>query len=280
MSKKIKTTIFKDSVKDLGSGDSFYIADFLSKEEADDLQKSLMNEIEWDSFNIKGSPVPRLISVQGELEDNGTQPLYRHPVDSHPKLKQWCLSADIIKQKAEKVIGESLNHALIQLYRDGKDFISDHSDKTLDIKHNTHIVNVSLGETRLLVLKSKDKTHSQEIQLAHGSLYVLGWKTNMEYKHGIRRNADPQITLQPRISLTMRNIATYVREDGKLFGQGAIHKTEKELDENSHKHEEIDMEEDGSEMLKLFGQMNKQTNEETFISKRGFASLNYTDNIE
>lgn len=273
MSRKIKTEFYNESVKNLGSGDSYLIKDFLTKEESDVYQKNLMNEIEWGSFNIKGNAVPRLVSVQGELQGNGTYPIYRHPVDDHIILKTWCPTAEKIKLLAEKATGQTLNHSLIQLYRDGKDFISDHSDKTLDITHNTDIVTVSVGETRVLVLKSKDKDHIQEIELTHGSLYVLGWRTNMEYLHGIRRNADPQVTLQPRISLTLRNIATFIRRDGKMFGQGAICKKEEDLDKEVVKIKEL--KEDATNMLKLFSQMNKKKDTETFKSNIGFSSLTY-----
>jgi hypothetical protein len=285
---KQKKEHYKESISGLGSGDSYYISDFFTKNEADRLYEKLDNEITWESFDIKGSPVPRQISVHATItsEVRGGYrlffflfvliffylvisnikilivfesivlivlffvvytekiPIYRHPVDFHPTTNEWCDSAKKIKQSVELSIFQELNHALIQKYRDGTDFIGDHTDKTVDIKHNTVIANVSLGETRLLVLKSKDKKIIQEIELAHGSLYVLGWNTNRLFTHGIRRNADPRADLKPRISLTMRNIATY-EKNGVLIGQGANVKEE--------------------ELLGIFRNMNKQTDEKYFI---------------
>lgn len=52
-----------------------------------------------------------------------------------------------------------MNHVLIQLYRNGKDGISEHSDKTIDVVRGSNIVNVSLGAQRFMTLRlKKDKT--------------------------------------------------------------------------------------------------------------------------
>lgn len=288
--RKPKKKKFVDTTFNLGSGDSYYIKDFFNQNDACRLFDELSNEINWENFDIKGSPVPRLISVQAEMpkeslgefsnylfcilsviflisnnyimnnyltlpvlflivylsiQSNMTHqliPIYRHPVDYHPTTIYFCPPAWEIKTKIETLIDQKLNHALIQLYRDGKDFIGDHSDKTIDIRYKSVIANVSLGETRTLVLKKKDKSEIQEIELEHGSLYVLGWNTNREYTHGIRRNADPRAGLKPRISLTFRDIATFQKGD-ELIGQGAKIK---------------------GDLLPYFHEMNKQTDEKYF----------------
>merc|ERR1712113_310178 len=93
---------------------------------------------------------------------------------------------------------------------DGTDSISPHTDKTIDIKHGRSIVNVSLGCTRRLILSSKDGTRRQEIQLPSGSLYALGWHTNIEWMHSVPQ--EPQTwssSIPARVSQTLRNIATF-----------------------------------------------------------------------
>lgn len=223
-------------INDLGSGDSYIIPNFFTKEESDRLFDQSFAETNWETFTIKKGVVPRLISVQADINGD-TCPLYRHPVDFHPKTIPWTIPSKIIKDYLEEMTDSKYNHALVQLYSDGKAFISPHSDKTLDIKHGTSIANVSLGETRTLILKSKDKTKKQEIKLLSGSLYVLGWKTNSEWIHSIQRNGDPGINVEPRISLTFRNIATHMitipvicgYNIQEIYGQGAIHKTPNDI---------------------------------------------------
>jgi len=78
----------------------------------------------------------------------------------------------------------------------------------------------------------------QRVALMHNSLFVLGWETNLKWTHEIRRDrrrmelrrADEQREGGHRISLTFRNVATFMRPDGRAFGQGAVHKSEAELD--------------------------------------------------
>jgi len=54
-------------------------------------------------------------------------------------------------------IGYVLNHALIQKYKHGKDNIGEHSDKTIDIDRESSIINFSVGATRTMQLKKKEK---------------------------------------------------------------------------------------------------------------------------
>ena len=68
----------------------------------------------------------------------------------------------------------------MQYYRDGSDYISEHTDKTLDIKINTSIINFSLGATRKMQLKHKKKDFKtnerkkQNIYMVHNSMFELG----------------------------------------------------------------------------------------------------------
>lgn len=48
----------------------------------------------------------------------------------------------------EDALQHPVNHVLIQYYRSGNDYISEHSDKTIDVVRDSKIVNVSLGAER------------------------------------------------------------------------------------------------------------------------------------
>lgn len=84
-------------------------------------------------MNHKGSQVPRLISIQGDLGPDGEQPLYRHPADEQPELVSWTPMALASRDIVAERVGQPFNHALIQKYRSGRDNIGEHADKTLDI---------------------------------------------------------------------------------------------------------------------------------------------------
>ena len=193
--------------------------------------EELKKEINFQEMYSQGSPVPRLISIQGIYDK--LKPLYRHPVDSQPEIEQMTPIVKKICEILSIKCDEQFNHVLIQLYRDGNDYIGEHADKTLDIKINTDIVNYSIGATREMRLRKKKTNDNREretikIKLTHNSLFVLGWETNRKWLHSIHQDKRPQFEKTEdelfnsgeRISFTFRNIATFIDSDGKIIGQG------------------------------------------------------------
>lgn len=194
---------------------------------------SLKKEIQFKEMYSQGSPVPRLISIQGIYKE--TKPLYRHPADSQPEIEQMTPIVKHICDVLSLKCDQQFNHVLIQLYRDGNDYIGEHADKTLDIKKDTHIVNYSIGATREMRLRKK-KTSGEnkereniKIKLTHNSLFVLGWETNKRWLHSIHQDKRPKFEKTEdelfnsgeRISFTFRSIATFIDSDGKITGQGS-----------------------------------------------------------
>ena len=96
----------------------------------------------------QGGDVPRLVSVQGEIGEDGSIPIYRHPADESPPLLPFTPAVSLIRSEVERRLGHKVNHCLIQFYRNGTDYISEHSDKTLDIAPDSFIANVSLGASK------------------------------------------------------------------------------------------------------------------------------------
>jgi alkylated DNA repair dioxygenase AlkB len=190
------------------------------------------NEQSWHVMNNKGSPVPRLVSTQGSITGD-LEPIYRHSSNEKPTLSTWSPFVHDMRKVVIERIEIDFNHALIQLYRNGRDNISDHSDKTLDITRGTPICTLSLGAKRTLTLRSKCKDTEkivEKIPLPHNSLFVLGSDTNRMYRHNIKedKRADNLKSTEElfcegqRISLTFRSIATfYNKKTCTLYGQGA-----------------------------------------------------------
>ena len=270
-----------------GSDDSFLLLEIFPEETADKYFSQLRDEIVWNEMKQKGGRVPRDISIQGTLEtinDDEYEPLYRHPADEQPVLTSWTPTARLIKEKIEEILQQKLNHALIQFYRNGKDFIGEHSDKTLDVLRGSNIVNYSLGAARTMILKHKTIAGlKQRFKLPHNSLFILGWKTNREWFHSIRqdnradrdKDSDELAFSSQRISLTLRTIATFRnRRTDQMFGQGARCKT---LDDLSSIKEQIDTQQDEQMMLNAFSAENKQSSEFDWDQNygRGFDALNF-----
>lgn len=113
----------------IGTGDSRIVHNVLSSPLSEDAFALLKDEIDWQTMHHRGGKVPRLVAVQGEIGDDDGVPVYRHPADESPPLQEFSPTLEAIRKEVEKAVGQPLNHALIQLYRGGKDNISEHSDK-------------------------------------------------------------------------------------------------------------------------------------------------------
>ncbi|KAK9494979.1 hypothetical protein V1508DRAFT_430720 [Lipomyces doorenjongii] len=235
--------------------DSYIIYDFIPPETSDDLFCELLNnEIKWGTMYHHGGPVPRLVCIQSQPDDAGWTPLYRHPTDPDTSSltisPQFSKSVNFISNRIQLQVKHQLNHVLIQLYRNGEDFISEHADKTVDIVPGSKIVNFSLGAERTMVLREKKGRRkdyatkaspvsrtSQRVGLKHGSVLVMGLCTNKCWTHGIKpdkrplahKTAEQKKFDGVRISLTFRHIGTFVYPDIHrplcLYGVGASKKS-------------------------------------------------------
>ncbi|CAF4026819.1 unnamed protein product, partial [Rotaria sp. Silwood1] len=206
--------------------------------------------------------------------------------DEQPELVSWTPTALKIKERIEEVIEQKLNHALIQYYRNGKDYIGEHSDITLDISIGSNIVNYSLGAARTMILKHKTQNSlKQRFKLPHNSLFIMGWKTNREWFHSIKqdkrldmdKDSDELAFSSQRISLTLRTIATFRnRRTGQLYGQGAKNKTVKQISEHTSN------ESDEQDMLMAFTAENQQSSDFDWnhYYGNGFDALNFKDKLK
>jgi hypothetical protein len=248
--------------------DSCLIPNFIPNESINFEQ--IKSSIKWSSLNHNGNLIPRLIAVQVKIKENGLIPIYRHPIDKHPESYEFDEFVQKIESMLHNKFGIDFNHVLIQLYRNGYDFIGEHCDKTLDIVPNTPIINFTIGATRFLTLKHKSNDFKQYIGLEHNSLFVLGPHTNKHFLHLIKqdkrpyanKNSDELLFNEERISFTFRSIGTWINPvDSKLVGQGAPANT-------------IDYYDDSIEMVTAFGQENRliHFDSKTFYGK-GFFSI-------
>ncbi|KAL8713782.1 MAG: hypothetical protein Q9220_002309 [cf. Caloplaca sp. 1 TL-2023] len=231
----------------MGAGDSRIVHDVLDPDLAKGAFGELKSEIKWQTMSHRSGHVPRLVAVQGEIGKDGGVPIYRHPADESPPLLPFTSCVERIRKQLEKSLKQSFNHALIQLYRDGNDNISEHSDKTLDISRTSTIVNMSIGAQRVMTLRTKKSKRTsgvdspnpsrqtQRIPMPHNSVFVLGQETNMQWLHGVRadkrpiqqRSDEEKSFGGERISITFRQISTFTdRAKRKIWGQGARKKSQ------------------------------------------------------
>lgn len=211
----------------------------------------LVESTDWAEVTHKGGAVPRRLAVQGHIEEDGRRPIYRHPLDKCPEMTPFTGLVDSIRRAVIDVINTynhgppiTFNHALIQLYRSGEDYISEHADKTIDVARGSVIANFSIGSKRTMILRDKTKKmnvkdeHPEQprevhrVPLKSNSVFVLGLNTNRCFLHEIkrdRRRVEEKDEEErgdkfegARISITFRDIATFQSSDGQILtGQGA-----------------------------------------------------------
>ncbi|KAF2844762.1 hypothetical protein T440DRAFT_409520 [Plenodomus tracheiphilus IPT5] len=290
----------------IGEGDSHIIYDLFpldlhhptdpSKLFRDVIFARLYNEIQWQKMLHQQGEVPRLVCCQGAFGDDGSMPVYRHPSDQTLPLLHFSPNVHFVRKQAEKVVGHPLNHVLIQLYRSGNDYISEHSDKTLDIVAGSSIANVSFGAQRTMRLRTKrtpstttttntphtnlteptQERTTQRIPLLHNSLFTLGPLTNATYLHGImpdkRLPSDRSTAEQDyngmRISLTFRHIGTFIdASETIIWGRGATAKEQRDAADV------INGDDEESEMLvRAFGKENAGQGKESWEDWYGAGS--------
>jgi hypothetical protein len=162
-----------------GEQDSRIIFDAVSPNDLLIDFEEIKNEIAWCNMYNRGIPVSRLIAIQGHIED-GWEPLYRHPADEQPEIVPFTPIVNNLRKYLSTKLGQNLNHVLIQYYRDGKDNIGEHADKTLDIEKNTLIINYSIGATRIMTLRKKKETLPSSSSVCSEPSMIAGVATTID----------------------------------------------------------------------------------------------------
>ena len=197
---KIMTLPSGESMPD---GEVIIYQNFFEEPESDRFFKELQNSLNWqqDKIRIFGKEVdlPRLTAWYG---DEGKSYKYSG-ITMNPN--PWIPVLLSIKKKIEKVVELDFNSVLANLYRDGKDYVSWHSDDEKELGNNPIIASVSFGATRRFQLrhKSNKDLDTVEISLTHGSLLIMTGSTQHFWKHQVPKTSK---ILTERINLTFRVI--------------------------------------------------------------------------
>ncbi len=115
----------------------------------------------------------------------------------------WTPELLHIRKVLEERFDVGLNSVLANWYRDGHDKMGWHADDEPQMCENTSIISVSLGVSRKMQFKPKDKNNRDrlEIILGHGDVLVMHPPTQERLKHCIP--AMKKVT-SGRVNLTFR----------------------------------------------------------------------------
>lgn len=183
------------------NGEVLFLPNLFSKLESDTFLEKLKNEVEWkqESMNMYGKKVlfPRLTAWYGDVDRSYSF----SGITLNPHM--WTEDLLTIKGKIESLAETVFNSVLLNLYRDGNDSISWHTDAEKELGVNPVIASVNFGATRKFQLRHNNTKEKIEIDLTHGSLLVMKGELQHFWQHQVPKTSK---SVGKRINLTFRVI--------------------------------------------------------------------------
>lgn len=183
------------------NGAYYYQEGFFPKKYADALLERFINNIEWkqESMNMYGKEVkfPRLTAWYGDND----KPYSFSGITLQPK--SWTKELLYVKEQIEPISGVEFNSVLLNLYRDGNDSISWHTDAEKELGENPVIASVNFGDTRTFQLKHMATGERISMELSNGSVLIMKGELQHYWKHQVPKTKKQK---QTRINLTFRVI--------------------------------------------------------------------------
>ena len=198
--------LFSDSnnefeIIQIQDGEYIYVPNFFSKDESDLYFKMLLNEINWKQqvINMYGKSInfPRLTAWYGDND----KPYSFSGIILEPE--SWIQPLFEIKQLIETKYSTVFNSVLLNLYRNGNDSISWHTDAEKELGRNPIIASVNFGATRKFQLRHNVTNDKVELNLSHGSLLIMQGELQHNWQHQVPKTKQ---LVKERINLTFRFI--------------------------------------------------------------------------
>jgi alkylated DNA repair dioxygenase AlkB len=192
-----------DDLKNLLPKDGIvnYLGKLLTHQDANRYFDCLMNTVEWknDQAIIFGKQIitKRKVAWYGDRDFEYTYS------NITKRALPWTTELLELKSIIEEKTGEKFNSCLLNLYHNGDEGMSWHSDAEKDLKKDGAIGSLSFGAERKFAFKHKDTKDTISLILEHGSLLVMKGTTQTNWLH--RLPPTKRIT-KPRVNLTFRTI--------------------------------------------------------------------------
>jgi alkylated DNA repair dioxygenase AlkB len=183
------------------NGEYIYAPSFFNVSKADYYFKKLKSEIDWKQEEMimygKRLKFPRLTAWYG---DNDRSYSFSG-ITLNPK--PWTNDLIDIKRNIETKCNVIFNSVLLNLYRNGKDSISWHTDAEKELGTNPVIASVNFGADRTFQLRHQVTKQKIEIELNHGSLLIMQGELQHYWQHQVPKTSK---VIGQRINLTFRVI--------------------------------------------------------------------------
>ena len=190
-----------DKVVRIPNGEYRFLSRFYSAGESDRYFRSLRDKVEWKQESMKmygkAIPFPRLTAWYGDTD----KPYSFSGITLQPL--PWLPELLEIRSRLESLTQTVFNSVLLNLYRNGNDSISWHTDAEPELGQDPVIGSVNFGATRTFQLRHKYTKEKIDIELNHGSALIMQGQTQHFWQHQVPKTSKP---VKDRINLTFRFI--------------------------------------------------------------------------
>jgi alkylated DNA repair dioxygenase AlkB len=181
------------------NGEVFYYGKIFTEQSSNNYLTYLLNDIEWkhDEVVIYGKHITTKRKVAWYADDH-----FKYNYSNITRKAQlWTNMLLELKNIVEQTTSETFNSCLLNLYHDGDEGMSWHSDDEKELVKNGTIASLSFGAERKFVFKHRQSKIKVEVFLNHGSLLLMQGTTQTYWLHSL---AKTKKVTEPRVNLTFR----------------------------------------------------------------------------
>jgi alkylated DNA repair dioxygenase AlkB len=182
-------------------GTVLYFGTIMPLQKSNHYFNELYNSIEWkhDESVVFGKHITtdRKVAWYGDSEFDYTYS------NTTKKALKWTKELLKLKKIAEETTEDTYNSCLLNLYHNGEEGMSWHSDSEKMLKKNGAIASLTFGAERKFSFKHKTTKDTTSLILENGSLLLMKDETQTHWLH---RLPPTSIIKRARINLTFRTI--------------------------------------------------------------------------
>jgi len=192
-------------------GEAYYYGMIMTTSEANTYYNLLLNNINWK--NDEAFYHGRHIVTKRKVAWYGDQGFIYTYSNTTKQALPWTNELIDLKRKTELITNSQFNSCLLNLYHDGNEGMTWHSDDEKSLGKNTVIASLSFGAERKFSFKHRRTRQTISLLLENGSLLVMRGNTQSNWLHSLPLSSKIN---HPRINLTFRTIIDEPIHDTKL----------------------------------------------------------------
>ena len=192
-------------------GEANYYGIIMTTSEANTYYNLLLKNINWK--NDEALYHGRHIVTKRKVAWYGDQGFLYTYSNTTKQALPWTNKLIDLKRKTELITNSQFNSCLLNLYHDGNEGMTWHSDDEKSLGKNTVIASLSFGAERKFSFKHRRTRQTISLLLENGSLLVMRGNTQSNWLHSLPLSSKIN---HPRINLTFRTIIDESIHDTKL----------------------------------------------------------------